>query len=324
MVNSTDVIQIISITIMAGGGERTLDDQYRSLFIQFMNFKDGTTYERDYPFSVAELSTITSIDVARWMCNKAYGTPDPSPADNPTECRATTLEQGKKAISHYLPNRHLQWNQLTSSGNPTKSPEVNEVRQQGKASQAREPFIEEEYEFTISVMMRMMMYLFPFCINNFLFQYVMMARIDDTSKFLSTDLKESQDHPDYGLRAKICWSKNVREERQAPHHLILGAMNPAYCAIHALATWLEYFKGVGGMENTQFAFGINGLTNPDQIKSRASGFLTRRILDDEEMFRPPVREKKGTHSVRKYSTTRARSAGCSKDEIEVRGQWRRQ
>ena len=35
---------------MAGGGERTLYDQYRSVFIQFMNFKDGTTYERDHLF----------------------------------------------------------------------------------------------------------------------------------------------------------------------------------------------------------------------------------------------------------------------------------
>jgi hypothetical protein len=317
---------------MAGGGERTLDDQYRSLFIQFMNFKDGITYERDHPFSVAELSTITSTEIARWMYNKAYGTPNPSPTDNPTECRASTLEQGKKAISHYLPNRHMQWNQLTTSGNPTKSPEVNEVisrvktkevRNQGKASQAREPFTEAEYECAISVMDSHEDVAVRLLVSTiFRFQYNMMARIDDSSKFLSTDLKESQDHPDYGLLAKICWSKNVREERQAPFHLILGAMNAAYCAIHALATWLEYFIGVGGMENTQFAFGINGLTDPGRIKSRASGFLTKRILDREEMFRA-VRAKKGTHSIRKYSTTRARNSGCSKDECEVRGQWRR-
>ena len=38
------------------------------------------------------------------MCNKAYGTPNPSPTDNPSECRANTctLEQGKKAISDFL------------------------------------------------------------------------------------------------------------------------------------------------------------------------------------------------------------------------------
>ena len=36
------------------------------------------------------------------MCNKAYGTPNPSPTVNPSECRASTLEQGKKAISDFL------------------------------------------------------------------------------------------------------------------------------------------------------------------------------------------------------------------------------
>jgi hypothetical protein len=62
--------------------------------------------------------------------------------------------------------------------------------------------------------------------------------------------------------AKICWpSKNVRGERDAPFHLMLGAMNPAYCAIHGLATsWLEYFIGVGGMEKKEFAFSFDNLS----------------------------------------------------------------
>ena len=42
------------------------------------------------------------------------------------------------------------------------------------------------------------------------------ARIDDSSKFLYENLKENKQHSRYSTINKICWSKNVNEERDAP------------------------------------------------------------------------------------------------------------
>jgi len=93
------------------------------------------------------------------MC-KAYGISDPGPNDNPIEGRSSALAFAKKAISYFMPNKLMPWNALANRpvGNPTKSIAANnlmkivekkEVRRQGKPSQARKPFTEDEYEFVM-------------------------------------------------------------------------------------------------------------------------------------------------------------------------------
>ena len=91
------------------------------------------------------------------------GCPDPEPNDNPTEGRSSALTFAQKAISYFMPNKLMSWNVLANPpvGNPTKSVVVNnlimivnkrEVRRQGKRSQARKPFTEDEYEFAMRKM----------------------------------------------------------------------------------------------------------------------------------------------------------------------------
>ena len=90
------------------------------------------------------------------------GCPDPEP-NEPTEGRSSALTFAQKAISYFMPNKLMSWNVLANPpvGNPTKSVVVNslimivnkkEVRRQGKRSQARKPFTEDEYEFAIRKM----------------------------------------------------------------------------------------------------------------------------------------------------------------------------
>ena len=128
-----------------------------------MSFKDNLQYQRDRQFTTEELSAITPEVIVRWMSLKVYGTPDPSPNDNPIEGRSSLLAYAKKAISFFMPNKLMYWNELANPpiGNPTKSAAVNElikrvkkkeVRKQGKPSQARKAFTEEEYEFAIKNM----------------------------------------------------------------------------------------------------------------------------------------------------------------------------
>jgi hypothetical protein len=56
-------------------------------------------YEKDHLFSQDELLALIPAEVTKWMCMKAYGTPEPGVDNHPTLCRPTSLEFWKKAIS---------------------------------------------------------------------------------------------------------------------------------------------------------------------------------------------------------------------------------
>jgi hypothetical protein len=43
----------------------------------------------------------------------------------------------------------------------------------------------------------------------------------------------------FTLLAKMCWSKNVLEERDAPDQIVIGAMDRRYCILLALGIYLE-------------------------------------------------------------------------------------
>jgi hypothetical protein len=70
------------------------------------------------------------------------------------------------------------------------------------------------------------------------FQFHLIARLDDTCRFEECDLKPHPQFP-FALLAKMCWSKNVREERDAPDQIVLGAMDFRYCILLALGVYLE-------------------------------------------------------------------------------------
>ena len=311
---------------------RPLAEQYRPSLIQLMSFKDSTQYQRDRQFTNEELATITPEVIVRWMCLKVYGMPDPSPNDRPTEGRSNSLEFAKKAISFFMPNRLMHWNQLATPpvGNPTKSAAVNdlikrvkkdEVRKQGKPSQARKAFTEQEYELAIGKMdtheqeeIRL------FLAAIYRLQMSMVGRIDDTSKALVENLTPNNQHSEFSLLFRLCWSKNVHEERDAPQQILLGAQHPAYCVLIALSSWLETFISKGHIENTSFLFGIHGQRDPILIKEKATA-LMNQILNDRDLGNV-IEGKRGTHSIRKFATTRARRNGCTKDDTDTRARWK--
>lgn len=313
--------------------KKTLTEEYKATLIQLMTFKNGVQYQKDDEFSPTTLGTVTPTDIVRWMCLKVYGKPDPNDDDFPTEGRSNSLNYYKKALSHFMPNRLMHWNELANPpvGNPTKSAPVNdlirkvkkmEVRKQGKPSCARRAFLESEYEAALAklkatenVEVRL------FASTIFVFQFCMIARIDDSSKLRHDSIKCNHQHPDYSVLARLCWSKNVHEERDAPDQILMGAMDPSYCVILGLATWLEYAIGCGHFANTEFAFGIFGEKDPIAIKEKASA-LMKGILNDET-FALILEGLRGTHSTRKLATSRARKNGCSKDDVDTRARWKR-
>jgi hypothetical protein len=219
-------------------------DSYHGVLRRLMSYlHEEEAYDKDHIFSQEDLAALTPNDIKRWMCLKAYGTPKPGPDDHPTLCRSTSLEFWKKAISSFMPNRLMSWNVLTNVGNPTKSIEINdlikaikkkEVRKQGKASTARRPLQHDEFQSMLGYLRghdnRMKRYALP---GFFVFQYNLIARMDDTSKFRMENLTQCHDF-DFVLKGRLNWSKNVHEERDAPNQILLGAMDPQYCILRAL------------------------------------------------------------------------------------------
>ena len=255
---------------------------------------------------------------------KSYGKESPNLSiDMPTEGRSSSLEFAKKSISYFMPNRLLPWNEQTRTGNPTRSVLVNnlikevkkkEVRKQGKASNARRPMKMDEY-IELVKRLRKKTDLTPRYILSayFIFQFHMIARLDDVMNFTVSDLTPNPEYPGT-LKCKMCWSKNVVEERDAPDQIVLGADNSSFCPLLALAIHLDSAIRTGMMNEQSRLFIVN--------KTTASDHLNRVIREDDfpRFDQMPL----GTHSIRKFPSTYARRNGCTRDDVDYRGRWKRQ
>ena len=300
-----------------------LSDTYRKSLIAFWNYTHNIRLQAEHILTEEELLTVTPTQLYAFFAYKAYGIPNPNEHDNPTFGRSSSIEFHKKAISFFMPNRLAHWDARTSTGNPTKSVEVNnlikavkkkEVRKQGIPSQARRPMQLSEFKEIIKR-----------CRNNsspfikytasayFIFQFHLIGRLDDVANFSHEDLTPHGEF-DFALKSKMCWSKNVLEERGAPDQIILGAKDPYFCTILALAIHFEFSirSGVVGQATKMF----------NTQKHRIS-ILLKSIVDNESF---PLSDSGpiGTHSIRKLPATYARNNGCDRDDVEARGRWKTQ
>jgi len=218
-------------------------------------------------------------------------------------------------------------NRFSKEGNPTRSIEVQtlikdvrlaEVRKQGAPSKARRPLHKSEFEQTIKLLETnhdiQLRYMVPASARFF---YNMIARVDDTAEFKKEDLKPHTQF-DFALQVKMCWSKNIREERESPDQILIGANDPMYCVLLSLAIYLEVWFGAGE-EHNQFLFG-KGDTAKKNLRLMSKAFRDTWKRPDFVKVKPGLL---GTHSLRKFPCTMARNAGCSKDETDHRGRWRK-
>jgi hypothetical protein len=119
---------------------------YQSCIVQLVSYLDRVEYGRDTVFPPERLASITGEEVLRWMNVCCFDNPTPPTDANPVNCCSSTLVYWKKAVSSFMPNRNIRWNELTLTGNPTRYYKINKmiarVRQkeeggQGRKSQAR-------------------------------------------------------------------------------------------------------------------------------------------------------------------------------------------
>lgn len=307
---------------------------YRFYFLKFMSylkFENETSYQNDpeHEFTQDELLQIKPGDLCRYLSFKCYGTPDPTENDKPDHARSSTLEYIKKAISHFMPRKAIQWDPVVERGNPTRSEEVHaflkkirkcEVRKQGKASQARRPLEFDEFLNLLDIIQssnptrqseRVKKYLMASVLT---MQWQLIGRINDMMKLKLENLQVGINN--YTLTCQMRWSKNISEEREAPTQIILGSMDPRICPLLNLAAYLEVVGREHGHVMGEFAYDnqIDGQRNTCQ---QLVGLL------ESDKFKKLKEGNLGTHSIRKGATTYASRCGQSKDAVERRGRWRK-
>ena len=100
----------------------------------------------------------------------------------------------------------------------------------------------------------------------------------------------------------------------------------------ALSVYLEVWLIVGVGASSTLLFSDesdnDGLRkNVDRCKKRYMDKLASVVFDQEEFLtvgrESGMNARLGTHSIRKYPATFARSNGCTIDEIDIRGRWKR-
>ena len=151
----------------------------------------------------------------------------------------------------------------------------------------------------------------------FILQYNMIARIDDVAHVFLSMLRVSSQFP-FALVQRLPWSKNMCEERDAPFQILIGASDPTFCVILALAIHLETWA-VNVAPDVDFLFAI--CDNPRNSKDYAGRVLRDEVLGDDK-FTKEIDGRLGSHSIRKLGSTQAARSSCSSDEISIRGRWK--
>ena len=127
----------------------------------------------------------------------------------------------------------------------------------------------------------------------------------------------------FTLHFRLCWSKNVREERDAPEQIIFGAQDYLFCTLLGLAVHLEVSLQQGTARESIYVFSLGGNNRRGAIRTKDQAYTAIREIFESDSFIKSSGGNLGTHSLRKLPATYARRNGCRRDDIDVRGRWKR-
>ena len=316
---------------------RVIPQRCKQILCCFMTF----FHERpaDHPcdphaqqFTDEELLAITPDDVLQWLNLRAYGDQAPTADMHPTMARSQSIKFWKKCLSKFMPNKHIPWNVQSNTGNPTRSIQVNdmikdvtlaETRQQGALSHARRSTTAAEFR-SLQTFLKNQDGAVPKhgYIGHNNFQYHMIGRIDDCTQALTENLQTHDTHPDTALKTKLPWSKNVREERDAPWQVLLGSMDALFCVLMSVALWLEIMISLPYGDATPYVFGFSadvrvpqgGFKNKTNLQKYARDFIFNRPEFGFNANDPNSRNLLGSHSIRKHASSVCRNKGCAGDK----------
>ena len=253
--------------------------------------------------------------------------------DVPTCRRSNTLAFHKKPLSYFMPNKHLCWNMVSLSGNPTRSPEVNdlikwvrhyEVHGEGVSSQARRALTLPELHSLVGMAPNSETFNLQVCIPCILkFQVHLIARVDHAAHVLMIELR-AHGLFDYALRVHLRWTKNCLKERDTPEQIILGSSDQDFCVLTSLSIHLQYLLEFLNGENSDFLFCNSGETT-ETVKALVGKAIRDHVtnnkgwknLQEEGVDSGPV----GSHSNQKLVSTLARRQGCTQDDADCCSRW---
>ena len=322
---------------------RQVPRRYKQVLCRFMTFyherENDDAYDPDtQQFTDEELLSITPDDLVRWLNLRCFGVQQPTADMRPTLARSQSVKFWKKCISFFMPNRHMQWNNQSNVGNPTRSTQVNELlremilaetRLQGAPSRARRSTTSNEFSCIQSILKEegdtdQIKYGYR-AHNNY--QYHLIGWIDDCTQARLNHL-EKHDSFDFCLKTKLNWSKNVREERDCPWQVVIGSNNSLFCVLITLALWLELMIAKPYGMATEYLFGFSSdIRIPyggRKHKTNLQNHARDHIFNREEFLVPGSTNvtQLGSHSIRKHAASVCRNRGCSRDEKDHRGRWK--
>ena len=304
---------------------------YKAILRKFMSYRDEVEYSSSETFTVEQLSSVTATDVANYFLYRCYGTADPEESAVPVQ-RSNSVKYWKKGISFFMPNKHMQWNELTNSGNPTKSQHVakvikdviqKEVRRQGAPSKARRSLTRSEFQHCQTYLKENesnKLYKNGARAHNN-YQYHMIGRVDDCMQLQFESVATNDAFPTLALKTKLNWSKNVREERDCPWQFVFGSWDPLFCVLISMGLWLEMMIGLPYGQATPYVFALNADIRVPQGGDKSKVLIQKRMRENifsGERFQGAAGTETGTHSVRKLAASDCRRKGCSKDERDYR------
>jgi hypothetical protein len=114
------------------------------------------------------------------------------------------------------------------------------------------------------------------------------------------------------LKTKLNWSKNVRDERDAPWQIILGAMDTTYCVLVSTAIWLEMNLRTNPSAMLSpylfcFCDDVSIPAGGQKSKDIAQNIFGQKIFKMEEFASHEIIDGNvassllGSHSIRKYA-----------------------
>jgi hypothetical protein len=149
----------------------------------------------------------------------------------------------------------------------------------------------------------------------------LISRIDDTCHFHTRELQIHDQHP-FTLKARrMCWSKNVIQEHQAPVQIVLGSNDPTFCVLLNIGLYLETMYPENGDDDNGELVCFSISSSPENSKTRV-GRILKEIFTHDEFKGGIIDSWLELHSLHKLAATHARRDECSTDEIDLRGRWK--
>jgi hypothetical protein len=311
--------------------------KYKPYLLHLMSFLHNRLddpYPKATEFSKEDLLAIQPHHIRKWMNIRAYGNERPTDDALVTGCRSGSLAKAKMAISFYMPNKNVPWLE-GRGGNPTrhisitaliKKVKKKECRGQGRKANDKRAYRDAEF-YKVLELFRSgndwdHQYKYPMMA---LWSFHLIHRLDDACHF-PVDAPHGSHLFPFVIMTKTKWSKNVATELGCPDQILFGAGDWRVCPQLWLAVYLNGWLGQHPNAVHLFTDNDDETAGPANL-NKQYGNRVKAVCWNHPDFKAlldetgPDQKGLGTHSNRKYASTKAARKGATKPQVKYRGRW---